>query len=569
MTRRLLLIECVGRRQLPSLPWALLSASLGQSVAHDRLQVHEFALSSLVREPSVRGWGLGNSRPGAPGVGNGRGADLPGAGLPGADPYALVYLDTRFPVREAAAFVLAVAPVPVVLYGPYALDRFEQLPVRGAMIGPARQELCALGLSALRGPSSPTGEDYRSLDRFLLREGSGHEERWSVTSIGPWPPAESVIQPFDLSFDWDYIGPRRREDPARPDRAAPWWPEPVSDVPSAVDRHVAKLPLPGAEDALSPPRFDPRWTEASVPLLHGLLERDPDAELFRFEARPRSESIALLVEQVRVLARLGHRSLEVLVEDPFPILLPSLRELGRADLRPQEVVLSPSIQVLRRSEGIRQELLGAAQLCARLTLRDIEFSGFDDRSLRLRGLNGTHWDQRWVARLLTELDGSFGGQLSATRGHRIALFDPWIRPRELLESLVAIDEDAPFLKAHVHPGASLRIPSRHGPRGRRIDDAGLLTASRGATSGWAYEFADPRMASFHELAQRGLGPLVESVGRLRLPGEARQHAIIEARFRWFRQLAELFETDPEGSAGSWGKVLASVTRQVAVDMRRG
>jgi hypothetical protein len=351
-------------------------------------------------------------------------------------------------------------------------------------------------------------------------------------------------------------------------RAAPWWPEPVTDAPSILERDAARIPLPSADGELPPRRFDRRWTKPSLPVLAELLERDPEAELFGFQGGPRSESITLLVEETRVLSRLGHRSLVVQAQDPGPLLLPWLRELSRTDLRPQEVVLSPSIRVLRRSEGIRQEILGAAQLSERLTLQGIEFANFDDRSLRLQGLGETHWDQRWVARLLCELDGSFDGRIAATTGHRLSLFDPWLGPRELLESLVAVEEDAPFLKAQVHSDASLRIPSRHGSLGRRIEEAGLLSAGR-AGSGWEFRFEDPRMQSFHELSQQGLGPLVESVGRLRLSPEARQLAIVEARFRWFRQLAEAFETDPDGSGASWGKVLAAVTRQVAVDMRRG
>ncbi|MEZ4648655.1 MAG: hypothetical protein R3E97_07670 [Candidatus Eisenbacteria bacterium] len=556
---RVFLIECAETRRFPSLPWSLLASSMAE-LEPVRLQVHPFALAE--------------------------------SGVP-ADA-RLVLLDTRFPVRESCRFVEEIAPAPVVLYGPYALDRFEAIPVRAAMIGPAREALVDLAKRAARGgglrhadvASIPRlairrGNAVRSEDADLtsarhagvaeggrVQEAAGGTERalWSIPTPGAWPSMEDLLLPFLPSLDWDYRGPRRRLEDADTRRVQLWWPTRVEGAPSIEERDAARVP--GVDETTPEPvDIDPRWDPPAREAIRAWLANDPSGALFPLHAVSRDQALSLLVEQARAFGRLGHPTFRIVSSDPTVLLASWLGLLSRVNEEPVEVVLSPSVAALRRTDGMRQELLGAAHRTGRLVVDRVPFAAFDDRSLRLRGHRETHWDLRWVARLLTEIDGSFGGKVRSRWGHRLELLDPWTTPREVIDTLAAIEEDAPFLKGQAHPSSFLAVPSRYSTIGRRIAAAGSLC--QGPTeSGWDFEFQDPRMGTYVSLAQQGLGPLLEGIGRLRLAAAGRERAITEARFRWIRQLAECVDSDLESATSSWGKVLGGVTREVAIDMKR-
>ena len=533
---RVFLIECAESRRFPSLPWSLLASSLAE-VEPARLQVHPYALAE--------------------------------AGVP--SDARLVLLDTRFPVRESLKFVESVAPATVVLYGPYALDRFESIPVRAAMIGPSRSGLVELAKLAIHAESA-TDADLASIPRLALRNRPGGDPNedepasWSIPSPGPWPSMEDLLLPFQPSLEWKYCGPRRRLEDADTRRVSLWWPTRVEGAPSIEERDAARLP--GVDDATpAQMEIDPRWEPSARDAIRAWLRADPNGALFPLHAVSRDQALSLLVEQARAFGRLGHRAFRIVSSDPSVLLASWLGMLSKLDEAPSEVVLSPSVAALRRTDGMRQELLGAAHHCARLVVDRVPFPSFDDRSLRMRGYRETHWDVRWVARLLAEVDGSFGGKVRSRLGHRLELLDPWTTPRELVDSLAAVEEDAPFLKGQCHPSSFLTVPSRYSAIGQRVAEAASLRSGP-SESGWDWGFQDPRMGTYLALAQQGLGPLLEGIGRLRLAAAGRERAIVEARFRWIRQLAECVDSDVESAASSWGKVLAGVTREVAIDMKR-
>lgn len=535
------LVRCVSEEGPPPLPWAHLASRLAAVGPRNRVQAHPLGLAPLAAD-----LGSGSREPGSR--------------------TALVVLDTEFPVAEAAAFVAAIAPTPVVLYGPYALDRFEQLPVRAAVLGPAGADLPTLLEVWCAHPDRVDDAFLGDHPGLLLRSGTGAFERWTATPHPGWPRSIALGRLTAAALDWSYWGPDKHRSAATDGTLALCWPTSFTDFATTEEREAAGRAARLTTE-LPPARFDPRWTAPSSARLQALLEQDPSARLYQLAAPTRKEAIAHLVAEIQDLVRLGHRTFAVSLEDPTPVLLAVLRELERRDAAPSRLVLSPGIQSLRRIEGIRQELHSAALLVGRLVVEGVAFHGFDDRGLGADGRPGTHWDQRWVARLLTELESSRSDRITSTRGHRLSLVDPFTAPPDIVASLAAIDEDGAFLKPLVHPGAFLPIPSRHGSLGRRFEAAGYLRPARTA-SGWGYDFADARLGAYLDRAQQGLGPLLESVGRLKLDPEIRAQAVVEARFRWMRQLAEHFERDREEDGESWGKVLAAVTREVALQMRR-
>jgi hypothetical protein len=537
----LLLVRCVRAEGPPPFSWALLASRAAAAAPCVRIQAHPLGLGALAAE--LR-------------------AETRGPGVP------LVVLDTEFPVAEAAAFVAAIAPQSCLLHGPYALDRFEQLPVRAALVGPGSADLPGL-LSRWAAPSGI--DDGTLLDHpgLLVRQVGPDGEGWTATPQPGWPTLESARDLDPSALEWSYRGPEKHRSSRTLATIALRWPESFRDFVTHEEREAAGRARSADErkGELPPPDFDARWSAGSPAVLRALLAQDPSARLFQFAPPSRREAVDLLVDEILFLGRLGHRSLAVSAADPSPILLTVLRELERRSAAPIRLVLSPSVTAVRRVEGMRQEILAAAHLVEHLVVDDVAFHGFDDRGLGDDGRPGTHWDQRWVARLLAEVEAGSDGRISATRGHRLSLIDPFTRPPDLVAALAAIDEDGSFLKPLVHPGAFLPVPSRHGTLGRRIAAAALLRPAR-TVSGWGYELADPRLRAYLDRAQQGLGPLLESIGRLKLDAETRAQAVVEARFRWMRQLAEHFEHEGNDDGENWGKVLAAVTREIAVQMRR-
>jgi hypothetical protein len=68
-----------------------------------------------------------------------------------------------------------------------------------------------------------------------------------------------------------------------------------------------------------------------------------------------------------------------------------------------------------------------------------------------------------------------------------------------------------------------------------------------------------------------MAPLLEAVGRLRLPPAERDRMAVEGRFRWFRELARFIVSERgQGNdpAGGWGRVLAGVTGELGLDRTR-
>ena len=279
---------------------------------------------------------------------------------------------------------------------------------------------------------------------------------------------------------------------------------------------------------------------------------------------------AISLEQVNLqsdhLWSQGVRSFEIRAVHPLPALKSLLEHLAKEDKVPEQIRFRPSPRSLRQSEaGLLQIFEQHPRV--RFHLAGLEFF-LAGRALGQTQFDTSQWEARSIARLLRRLDDR-APNLDATIEHTLHLFDPYTTLEEILDALQVIEEDAPFLKAALSTDRPLLIASRLSPIARRIEQDGLL--SQDGPFGLGYRFASDEIPVYRDLASRGLAPLLEAIGRLRLPPPERDRLAVEGRFRWFRELARFVisrrRADRPPTDG-WGQVLAGVTRDLGLDQLR-
>ncbi len=479
-----------------------------------------------------------------------------------AHPPNLIFLDSRFSIRSLRKVCSALKEIPLVLQGPYALDRFELTTCDFAFVGPIRLEAATLAHRVLRSKNGRSR--LRSIPRLLIRS---ETSIWQMSEDWTPPSALEILGPATETEGWEYLGPQRRS-PGPPRPAEIWSPSPEArpDPPlfglEGEVRRTEHLLLPSLDS-----RFDTTGRSDRSHPFAGATE----TSLYEWrETLPLQDVLQLVDVQTHHYLQTGARTLALKMDDPFDLIPLWARRLADAEVQPREVHLSPTVPALKRVTYLPEALQPLLDLGVHVRVVRVPFFSFDDRNLKLLGHGATHWENRWVARLLIEAEGYDDGRIRSVDHHRLLLLDPWSRMADLLDSLVAIEEDAPFLKASVHPGSVVEVESRYSPIGRRAEADGLLSTESTRT-GWSYSFAHEETALYVELAHRGMVPLLETIGRMKLAPLRRQEVIEEARFRWMRELAVHLQRSRDSHAAveeSWGKVLGSVVRELATDVRK-
>jgi hypothetical protein len=498
----------------------------------------------------------------------------------------LLVLDSTFPVDAARRLGAGPDGFPVVAVGARALSLFEQARLRFALVGPARKalpQLCRrLAEVGAEGASPAALDDVPNLffrssppaappdtPRAAEPAGAAAPVRVDCSSAhASWSAADELL-PYHPRLIWEYRGSTRLAPPTAefalryecpgPDRAGhrvspPQGGEPE---PSPPAEYTAR-----AWNRVRQIYLDPR---GACPFC-GLLPRPAGTN-----GVPSTETATLLAEQIHWLWTRGQREFAIRGRDPFPALKELIERLRSGRRLPRRLRLQVPVAVLRKREPMILELVRiAAQNDLRIALTGIPFDSFLDRALALHGHGVTHWENRRAARFLRHLERTHPGTVEATRGHRLVLFDPWTRLDELLENLSAIEEDAPFLKTAVQLDSRWTPDSPYSPVARRARADGLLRSLPGP-GGLEYDFAHPEIPLFLDLAARGLAPLLEAIGRMRLHDRARRRFVVEGRFRWFRELA-LYLQATAGTGrrpeDGWGQVLASVAGELGLDAAR-
>jgi hypothetical protein len=497
---------------------------------------------------------------------------------------------------------------PCALFGPLALALFEQTPVAFALVDAPRESLGELA-DRLDAWSQERSQEQRAPERqpslaelcerlreipnlfFRIKlDGNADLSRRAVgSSTGPdrsttepggsatgpdgsttgaagriaidvssrwrsWS-YESELLPFAPPVIWSYRGPSR-------DPLADFSCVPLMCARGCVHAHSAL----GAE---APTDLKPlqigSWSERSFQRVSQIYSRDP---LCPFGICPPSATIPF--EQVLLQAEhfwnQGVRSFEVQAPDPFATAAQLLEVLEKTDRVPEKVRLRPSTRALRRCEPVLTRLLQAHPQ-VRFEIGGMEFF----LAGRLPGLphfDTSQWESRWIARVLARL-GDRAPNLDAVHHHELRLFDPYSTLEEILDTLQVIEEDAPFLKATLSVDAPLLVASPYAPIGRTIRHDELLALD--GPFGLGVRFASEEVPLYRDLVARGLAPLLEAVGRLRLPPPERDRLALEGRFRWFRELAR-FMVSRRGhdrpATDGWGQVLAAVTAQLGLDRAR-
>jgi hypothetical protein len=275
----------------------------------------------------------------------------------------------------------------------------------------------------------------------------------------------------------------------------------------------------------------------------------------------------------RVLAQADHwwsqgaRAFELLGPDPFAHAESLLGHLARQDRRPERVVLSPSLPALRQHEAMILRLHAAHPATA------VEVTGLSfflaGRPLGFPGVDTSQWEARRIARVLRRIEEGADARLSVLAGHDLRLLDPYSTLEEVLDSLQAVEEDAPFLKASLEVEEPV-LPATTGSAVAIQWDADGLAVS-GRSLGISFGYRSPEIPLYRDLLARGMAPLLEAVGRLRLPPSERDRLAVEGRFRWFRELARFIVSKRGGKsdpADGWGRVLAGVTGELGLDRAR-
>ena len=440
----------------------------------------------------------------------------------------------------------------ICLFGPFAGERFNETQADFAFVGPVRDEPIRLAQSfATENPS----ELWRTIPRLLYRDGevSASSEIWSLPRFEDWSRVRSHPRRGALSVPSSLL-------PEAPRVGLLTLPSSRSDDSDrSLFASTERSRLPSARSGIAP-AVDERIRA------HAYSDRD---ELWLSWAPRESHPNDLLDRSFSLLWDEGVRHFRFICASPFSAWSQWFEHLRRLDTLPKEVEFSPSVDSLRAAQsGLDGLLATATRLGIRIVFSEIPFLSFVDRSARLYGVTRSHWETRAVARMLRQLDGRHGEHDLLSGGHRLSLFDPWTSIEDLLDELQAIDEDAPFLKDNIDLDSSLLIRSQNSTVAERADRDSLLDRREGGT-GLCFRFADTRVEQFRSLYPSGLVPLFEAVGRMRLDGEVHDETMIEARFRWARELAlSLQESPGEEGPAAWGRIVARVVQSLQVDRPR-
>ena len=479
-----------------------------------------------------------------------------------ANQVRLVAIDSIFPLDVVRRWKARLGAIPVVVGGLNAIPLFERAPLEFAILGPARQAIGDLADRLL--DHDPAVEEVPNL--FFRRSSGRVPELDDPIDASPrtldWD-LERELFPYAPHLSWEYRGPSGRH--ALSDRHG------VSLLPEWGCPYRTPLALPEecADDRTSmrPGNYTGRAWQRVVDTY---LEDSAACSfcIFRyqgFQAGSIARQIELLLPQVRYLWSEGIRSFALQSESPFRLVGPLIDAMLQAGMRPEEMRLRTMVTVLRaQEETITETLARIAELGVAVSITQVGFESFVDRALALYHKGVTNHENRRAARFLRRLDRSGGGRVRTVHGHGLILFDPWTTLPELLENLEAIESDAPFLKKAVSLDSKLVLYSPYAPVARRVRAAGLLVESE-YEFGLDYRFVDPEVERFRELCSRGLAPLLEAVGRRSLEPELRARLGIEARFRWFRELASAMVGESGSSGRHWGHVLAEVIRGLGLE----
>ena len=480
-----------------------------------------------------------------------------------ADEVQLCALDSIFPLDLVRRFKARLGAVPVVVDGLNALAVFERAPIEYAIIGPARE---AMGLLAdllsrrFAGGAEERGEE--EIPNLFYRRGdaidaSPIEVEWRL---------ESELFPYAPPLEWEYRGPSGRHPLA--DRHG------VSVVPEWGCPYQTPHALPEAcaddRTTLRPAGYSDRaWSRVVETYLDGAAACS--FCIFRYQTYTpgkTAQAIEALMTQIDYLWAQGIRSFAIQSESPFRLLDPLLEALAKDGKRPEELRLRTMVTVLKAQEtAIEAALARVAEAGIGVSITQVGFESFVDRSLTLFHKGVSSHENRRAARFLRRLDRGGQGRIRTIHGHGLILFDPWTTLDELLENLDAIDSDAPFLKKAVSLDSKLYLYSPYAPVARIVRSAGLMTETP-YEFGLDFRFVDPAIDRFRDLCGRGLAPLLEAMGRMKLAPELRARLAIEARFRWFRELATyLRDEGPRASEGgkSWGHILAEVIHGLGLE----
>ncbi|MCC7141596.1 MAG: hypothetical protein IT349_05785 [Candidatus Eisenbacteria bacterium] len=477
----------------------------------------------------------------------------------------LCAIDSIFPLDVVRRWKERLGATPVVVGGLNALPLFEQAPLEFAILGPARAAMAALAEALdAAGGSNPNLEPVPNL---LFRrapsslssriEASGTTHAWSL---------EREILPYAPPLEWEYRGPSGRHPMA--DRLG------VSILPEFGCPYQSRAPLPPqcADDGvtLRPAAYDDRaWQRVREIYLDDVAACTFCVFRYQpFDPTPTASAVETLMEQVSYLWPLGVRSFAIQSENPFRFVEPLLDAMRRRGWKPEEIRLRTMVSVLKAQETRVEEVLRCtAAAGVRVSITQVGFESFVDRTLALFHKGVTSHENRRIARFLRRLDRAADGRIRTVHGHGLILFDPWTTLEELETNLEAIEADAPFLKRAVNLDAKLYLYSPYTPIARVVRAAGLLTRSD-YEFGYDFDYADPDLPIFRDLCARGFAPLLEAIGRRRLEPQVRRRLSIEGRFRWFRELAghiraqRANRADPERG---WSPVLAEVIRGLGLE----
>ncbi|MFN8546872.1 MAG: hypothetical protein U0527_02580 [Candidatus Eisenbacteria bacterium] len=483
----------------------------------------------------------------------------------------LVAIDSIFPLDLVRRFKARLGGIPVVVGGLNAIPVFERAPLEFAILGPARTALAELVARIERRDEHREHRAWQAaleeVPNLFFREVRGDaptvEDPIDASPRAEGWDVERELFPYAPPLEWEYRGPTGRHPMA--DRHG------VSLIAEWGCPYQTPFPLPEScrEDRvnLRPANYTDRaWAR----LVETYLDDSAACSfcIFRyqgFQAAPLARQIELLLPQVESLWAQGIRSFALQSESPFRLLGPLVEALVGAGMRPEELRLRTMVTVLRAQETAIEEALAAvAARGIAVSITQVGFESFVDRSLALFHKGVTSHDNRRAARFLRRIDRGGGGRIRTVHGHGLILFDPWTTLGELLENLEAIESDAPFLKKAVSLDSKLYLYSPYAPVARLVRAAGLLVESE-YEFGLDYRFLDPEVERFRELCSRGLAPLLEAVGRRPLEPELRARLAIEARFRWFRELASSLLGESPSAGRHWGHVLAEVIRGLGLE----